>query len=434
MLLYLVYGIASPSTLIGAMWTVGIATGIIAARPDLAVTTLLTLAFFLLFNILLSRTVLSWIERLMAQRRTREIITGVLLVFALAAQAFNPALHQHRGIPYGLRKETVNRIAQRAYLVQKYLPPGLATASVGEPLTSHGSGSLPLGGLVLYTFAVTGLLGVRLRSESRGENFSETARRDVSPTSAARARRRPLLDYSGPVGAVFEKDLRYLLRSGPMLYALAVPLVMVFVLGGAFHSGFSAIRNGYALPLGIVWAFMGLTQLVSNNLGTEGHGIQFYFLSPTPMRTVMLAKNALHVVLFALEAILITGIVVYRFGLPDASVATATLAWILFAVPLYLIAGNTLSILMPYRVNMTRMRRQEFSLGNGMISMVSQALILGIGAAVLVPCALFGHRWLATPILLALAGVSMAVYLHILSRIEGMMESHREALIRDIAK
>jgi VIT1/CCC1 family predicted Fe2+/Mn2+ transporter len=57
-----------------------------------------------------------------------------------------------------------------------------------------------------------------------------------------------------------------------------------------------------------------------------------------------------------------------------------------------------------------------------------------MGAAVLVPCALFGHRWLATPILLALAGVSLAVYLHTLSRIEGMMESHREALIRDIAK
>lgn len=433
MLLYLVYGIASPSTLIGFLWTVGIGVGISIARPDLAFSTLLTLGVFLLFNILLSRAILSWIERIMAQRRTREIITGVLLVLALAGQALNPALHQNRhGTPYGLRKKTIDRIAERAFLVQKYLPPGLASASITDALTRKGNGTLPFGGLALYTLAATGLLAIRLRSESRGENFSETSRR--SPVSAARVRQRPLLDYSGPVAAVFEKDLRYLLRSGPMLYALAVPLVMVFVLGGAFHSGLSAIRNGYALPLGIVWAFMGLTQLVSNNFGTESHGIQFYFLAPTPIRTVVLAKNALHLVLFALEAVLITAIVVYRYGVPHPSVATATLAWILFAIPLYLTAGNILSILMPYRVNMTRMRRQEFSLGNGMISMLSQALILGIGAAVLVPCALLGHPWLATPILLALAGVSVTVYLQTLARIEGLMESHREALIRDIAK
>jgi ABC-2 type transport system permease protein len=434
MLLYLVYGIGSPSTMIGFLWTVGIGCGIIAARPDLALTAVLTLSVFLLFNILLSRTILSWIERIMAQRRTREIITAVLLVFALAAQAFNPALHQSRhGLPYGLRQSTIHRIAERAWIVQQYLPPGLATDSIRERLEQKGTGTLPLSGLALCTLAVAGLLAIRLRSESRGENFSETARREVAPS--ARTRRPPLLDYSGPVGAVFEKDLRYLLRSGPMLYALAVPLVMAFVLGGAFHSGsFSAIRSGYALPLGIVWAFMGLTQLVSNSFGAEGLGMQFYFLAPTPVRTVMLAKNTLHLVLFALEAILITVIVLYRFGPPQPPIATATLAWILFAIPLYLTIGNILSILMPYRVNMTRMRRQEFSLGNGMLSMLSQAAILAIGTAVMVPCAVLGHPWLATPILLALAGVSIAAYLHTLSRIEGMMETHREALIRDIAK
>ncbi|HLJ76644.1 MAG TPA: hypothetical protein VKT75_04490, partial [Acidobacteriaceae bacterium] len=216
---------------------------------------------------------------------------------------------------------------------------------------------------------------------------------------------------------------------------LAAPLVMVFLFGGAIRAGsFSAIRTAYALPLAIIWAFMGLTQMVSNSFGIEGHGIQFYFLSPTPLRKVVLAKNAMHLLLFALEAVLITGIVLYRFGPPPLSIAAATLAWILFALPLDFAAGNVLSVLMPYRVNMTRMRRQEFSLGNGLLSMLAQGLILAVGAAVMLPCAAFHRRWLAAPILLGLAAISFAVYTQVLLRMDRLIESHRESLIHDVAK
>jgi len=435
MLLYLVYGIASPSTLIGLLWAIGIGIGIGMARPDLALWSAVILAIFVLFNILLSRTILSWIERVMAQRRTREIVTAVLLVFALAAQVFNPAFHQTRhGSPYGLRRQTVQRFAQRFWAVQKYLPPGAATVSIDQHLLGSGSGAVPFGGLILYTMLTAGLLGMRLRAESRGENLSEVRRAPAQP-AVIRSRQRPALDFAGPVAAVLEKDLRYLLRSGPMLYALAAPLVMVFLFGGAIRAGsFSAIRAAYALPLAIIWAFMGLTQMVSNSFGIESHGIQFYFLSPTPLRKVVLAKNTMHLLLFALEAVLITGIVFYRFGPPPLSIAAATLAWILFALPLDFAAGNVLSVLMPYRVNMTRMRRQEFSLGNGLLSMLAQGLILAVGAAVMLPCAAFHRRWLAAPILLGLAAISFAVYTQVLLRMDRLIESHRESLIHDVAK
>ena len=438
MLLYLVYGIASPSTLIGLLWATGIGIGIGVARPDLAVWSTVVLITFVLFNILLSRAILSWIERVMAQRRTREIVTAVLLVFALAGQAFNPAFHQTRhGNPYGIRREAVQLAGHRFWTVQKYLPPGVATVAVDQHLGHSGSGALPFGALLLYTVAIGAVLGMRLRAESRGENLSEVRRAPAQP-AAVRTRRPPrrALDFAGPIAAVFEKDLRYLLRSGPMLYALAAPLVMVFVFGGAFRGGGSAshFRTAYALPLGIIWAFMGLTQMVSNSFGGEGHGIQFYFLSPTPLRKVVLAKNAMHLVLFAVEALAITGIVVYRYGWPPLSVAAATLAWILFAIPMDFAAGNLLSVLMPYRINMTRMRRQEFSLGNGLLSMLAQAFILGTGAAVMLPCAAFHRPWLAAPILLAFAAAGLLVYEQVLARIDTLVESHRESLIHDVAK
>jgi ABC-2 type transport system permease protein len=234
---------------------------------------------------------------------------------------------------------------------------------------------------------------------------------------------------------VFEKDLRYLLRSGPMLYNLAAPLVMAVVFGGAMRGGkASSIRVEYALPIGMVWAFLGLTRLICNNLGAEGDGIQFYFLSPTPMRTVILGKNFFHLLLFLLEAVLVSGLVIFRFGLPAPSIAAATLAWLLFAIPANFAAGNLLSINMPYRVNMARIRRETGAMGNGLLSMLAQFGILAVGAAVLAPCAFLGHNWWPTPVLLGLAVVALFVYLRVLGNVDRMVQSRMESLTLEIMK
>ncbi len=137
-LLYLVYGLAAPSSLIGTLWAVAIGIGISVARPDLAGWTALTLAVFVLFNLLLSRMILAWIERWLAQRRTREIVTGILLFLALGAQALNPAFHQHHGgLPFGVRQETVERIGDNAWKIQRALPPGLASESLLWPWSTR---------------------------------------------------------------------------------------------------------------------------------------------------------------------------------------------------------------------------------------------------------------------------------------------------------
>jgi ABC-2 type transport system permease protein len=432
--LYLVYGLAAPSSLIGIIWATAIGIGISLARPDLLLWTAFTLALFVFFNLLLARMILAWIERWLAQRRTREIVTAILLFLALAAQVFNPAYHQnYRNRVYSTaRKQTVSRIADRAIEAQKFFPPGLAINAIW---LSSQHRALPasedLLWLGFYTLSTGGLLALRLRSESRGENLNEAPRR----SSKARAKLPAVLDFSGPIAAVFEKDLRYLLRSGPMLYNLAAPLVMVFVFGGAMRGGqFSSIRVEYALPIGMVWAFLGLARLICNNLGMEGDGIQFYFLSPTPIRTVVLGKNFLHLMIFLLEAILIAGVVIYRFGLPAPSVAAATLGWLLFATPANFAVGNLLSIKMPYRINMARIRRETGAVGNGLSSMLTQLLVLAVGALVLAPCAYFGRPWLATPIFLVLAAVSLFAYLRILGNVDSMVRSRQDSLTLEIMK
>ncbi len=434
--LYLVYGLAAPSTLIGIIWTTAIGIGISIARPHLFLWIAFTLALFVLFNLLLARMILAWIERWLAQRRTREIVTAIFLFLALGAQVFNPVYHQNaHSHPFtDARRQSVNRTAGRVMRAQRFLPPGLIVDSL-QKLAQHtplraGEDLFWLG---LYTLGAGGLLTIRLRAESRGESLSEAPRR--STRAARKARRPPTLDFSGPIAAVFEKDLRYLMRSGPMLYNLAAPLVMVGVFSGAIRSGqFSNIRLQYALPIGMVWAFLGLARLISNNLGAEGDGIQFYFLSPTPMRTVILGKNLLHLVLFVLEAALISVIVIFRFGVPAASMATATVAWLVFAVPANFAVGNLLSINMPYRVNMARMRRETGALGNGLLSMAAQLVILLVGAAVVAPCAFLGHPWLAPPILLVLGAVGVFVYLRVLGGVDTMVHSRMDSLTLEIMK
>ena len=94
--------------------------------------------------------------------------------------------------------------------MQRVSPPGLAALAIGE--AQHGRGTLAaasLGGLALYALAAGSLLCVRLRAQYRGESLGEAPQR----VARAEAAGRPGFDLSGPMGAVVEKELRYLARS-----------------------------------------------------------------------------------------------------------------------------------------------------------------------------------------------------------------------------
>lgn len=436
-LMYLMYGLMNPSSIMGLLWCLAIWIGIGLARPDLLGWAALAISLFTLFNLLLSRAVLAWVERWMAQRRTREIVTAAFLFLALFAQTFNPAFYQHNGkLPFGLKTSMIARLSERAWGLQRTLPPGLASGSITEAIDHQEMQALEgLAGLFLWTVAVGGVLGIRLRAESLGENLSEAPRPSARGRGHSQKRGHALLDFSGPVAAVFEKDLRYLLRSGPMLYALAAPLVMVFLFSSTYRNGaFSGLRVEYALPLGLIWVFMGLTRMVSNNLGAEGEGIQFYFLSPTPLRLIVLGKNILSAVLFLVEAVLVAAMIVWRFGWPEPSVAVATFAWLLFAVPANFTMGNLLSLLMPYRLSANRMRPGRGSLGNGLLGAATQLGILAAGALGFLPFAAMGHPWMATPVLLILGALSIAVYLHVLRNMDRLAGKQQESLILEVMK
>jgi ABC-2 type transport system permease protein len=442
-LLYVVFGLADISSILGGLCCLGIWVGVTIVRPDLFAWTALCLGIFAAFNVLLVRAIFAWIDRWLAQRKTREILGAVFVVLMLSLQFLNPAFHPNRlhGPAAGQQRvEDFRKIGvelapwlKTAYAVQKWFPPGLAAGAMGMGADEQPVPALiALGVLGLYVLTAGGVLAGRLKAEYRGESLG------TAPSAKKAAQRREggwVLDGSGPIAAVIEKELRGLLRTLPLLYSIGAPLLLVLIFSGAFAKGGpQAHIFRLALPLCMMYTLLGFTRLFFNNLGTEGAGIQLYFLSPTPFRTVFLAKNLFHSALFGLS-VLIAGILfTLRAGMPDGEVLAATVAWLLFALPCNLALGDIFSLTMPYRVNPGRMTRQGGSQANALASLFAQLAVLGVGAAVFGLCTVLDELWLAVPIFLVLAGVAVFAWMRVLTNTDGMANQRKDALIEKLMK
>jgi ABC-type transport system involved in cytochrome c biogenesis permease component len=296
-----------------------------------------------------------------------------------------------------------------------------------SPVAAFGA----LGALGLYVLAAGVVLGVRLRAEYRGENLGYApGRREIAQPETGWQ-----LGGSGLIAAAIEKELRALSRTLPLLYALGAPLLLVLIFSGSF---LRATSRGHifplALPLSLVYAQLGFTQFFYNNLGVEGGGIQMLFLSPAPIRTVILAKNLFHALLYALMLLVAGILATLRLGLPDGTMAAATVAWLSFSLPCNLAAGNVVSLMLPYRMNPGRMMRQRGSRANALLGLLAQTIVLGVGATVFALC-LHSHRlWLAVPIFLALAGAAFYALASVLCKIDGIANRRRDLLIATLAK
>jgi len=188
------------------------------------------------------------------------------------------------------------------------------------------------------------------------------------------------------------------------------------------------------MPLCVAYALMGFTQLFYNNLGAEGEGIQILFLSPTPIRTVLLGKNIFHGLLFLMDALLAGLLCTLRLGRTDGVTIAATAAWVLFALPSNLAAGNVFSLTMPYRINPGRMTRQRGSQSNALLALLIQLGVLGTGAAVFGLCWLFQKPWVAVPVFLALATGAVLTWLRVLANADSMANSRKDTMLATLMK
>ena len=234
-------------------------------------------------------------------------------------------------------------------------PPGLAADAIVQGMSSGltaGAGAFAM--LCGFVVVIGYCLHLRLRAQYRGENLSEVAAASARPKNRALRLGWNLPGFTTPVAAVFEKEIRYLMRSGPMLLTLIMPVfvLVIFRFGPAgsrpgHATGFFGHPPDMAFPIAAGYTLLMLTNLAYNNFGGDGGGIQFFYACPISFREIVLAKNLTHTTILALEIIVAWIAVSSLYGRPAFDVTIATLAGLLFAAPVNFCAGNLLSIYSP---------------------------------------------------------------------------------------
>lgn len=435
-LVRLAFGFFDPACAIGTVGLLGVLLGITAARPVLVPWALIVLFTFGLFNLLLMQMVFAWLERWLAQRRTREIFGVVFILLMLSFQLIGPIFEHVGKGPHPEFRHTL----ETAGKVQAVLPPGLAADAIAQ--MAHAQ---PLVGVTSLLFlgavslAVGYLLHLRIRAQFAGENLSETAARPRTPVVQRAPVGWNVPGFSQAVAAVFEKEIRYMARSGPMLLTLIMPVFMLIVfrmgpLNPLRHAGTPTRTPDMAFPGAAAYALLVLTNLVYNTFGGDSGGMQFFYASPVNFRQVVLGKNLTHAGIVVLNTILAWIAVTYLYGAPHLAVTVATLAGLLFAAPLNFTAGNLLSLYSPKKRDFSTFGRQNATQTTVLASFGMQMVIVGCGIGVFTIARLFHNLWLAALLFLALAAISIPIYLTVLRRMDQIALQRRETLMAELCR
>jgi len=437
-LIRLAYGFFDPASALGCVGVFGVLLGTTVARPALFPWALLVLLTFAIFNLVLMQTVFAWLERWLAQRRTREIMGVLFILFMLSFQLIGPMMERFDKKP----RPELSRAAEIVTQLQAVLPPGLAASAIAQ--TSHAQFVSGLGSLLFLaavTTAIGFLLNLRLRAQFRGENLSEAAARPTVAQAQGLQVGWNLSGFSQPVAAVFEKEVRYLARSGPMLLTLIMPVFMllVFRLGGKGNAlqhqpNFFGRVPDMVFPGAAAYALLVLTNLVFNSFGGDAAGVQFFFASPVHFRQIMLGKNLTHASILLANTALAWIAVSYFYGTPQLAVSIATVAGLLFATPLNFAAGNLLSIYSPKKRDFATFGRQNVSQMTVLASLGLQIVIVAIGVGVFAIAHLYQNLWIASVIFLGLAAISNPVYVIVLRRMDSIALQRRETLLAELCR
>jgi ABC-2 type transport system permease protein len=441
-LMRLVYGSLEPTTLVALLWLAGLAAGIGAQAPRLLPWALLVLAAFAAFNISLSRAIFSWIERWLARRKSREILALFLFAFVIGVQFISPLtnyyLHHHNR----LNRPSVFDLAPPFISIERFSPPGLTSSAVSRAL--HNDVAPALGAfalLCLYTIILFGVLHLRLLAQYRGEDLSEAPALASARTKSKEAVPAgwDLGGLSGSVAAILEKEFHYLSRSGPMLFTLVMPVVILvifrFGLANARHSSnFFEMHIGFAFPIGAAYALLILSGFAYNCFGTEGPGVQFYFLSPVQFREVLLAKNLAQGTVLLGEVVLVWIAVALLFHPPSVGVTLATLAGVILALLVTFTVGNWMSLYAPKKIDWAAFGKQGAAAVTGFAVLGVQTGTLGLAVIAVLVAAYFHQTWVATVLLLLFAAGALCAYIYALSHIDAIAVRRCESMIAELCR
>ena len=440
-ILSVAYGLADPAALGSLFWCLCLLGGVGFARPELLPAATLVVAVFAAMNVVLDRMIGVWLERLLAQRRTREALVA-LFILAMVGLQFSGMIGERWG----------PRLFSRGQAVLPYLrglPPSLAGTALEAAAKSHPAILFAsTAGLAGYGVLFGYFLWRRLRAQYRGEELSESRApgKTVSvakrPAEAAGTPSAIAAWLPGPVAAMAEKELRYLVRNSITLMNLFVPpLVSVFLAYQLGHLSRMAARSAPA-PAPSQFLFPGLigyilllvTAPAYNCFAYDGRGIQTYLVVPVRFKEILLGKNLATGLVLAFEALLTGTLLSFLIGLPPFAVLMATLSGVVFATLIQLTVGNLTSLYYPRRLEFGQLRNQRASGITVLVLLGMQfALILVISGVFLLTRWLAG-LWATFALFLVLSAGAAGIYGVILEKCSAIAVAQREVLSEKLCR
>jgi hypothetical protein len=429
----LAYGLADFTGLAAVCWLASVVSGALLAKLSLLLPLLIVTLLFVVFNVTLERLLGSWLERLLARRRSRELFFAGFILLMLSLQLLGPFLNR-----FG---NSAGPWLIRALPYFAYFPASLAGKGVGAASAGNfREFLLAAAGIACYAVFFGGLLWLRFSAQYRGEELSESqaSERSIHKTVRRETPEGALSLMSPQIAAVIRKELRYLLRNGFAALVLFLPPILVFALisqGSLFRfSGGKVVSLELFFPGLMGYIILILMAPAYNSFAYESTGVQTYFTAPLQFRDVFLGKNFVQVCLVVTELTLCIVALSYRIGLPSPPVFIATLAAITFTVIGQLSIANWSSLSFPRKLAFGQIHGQRQSGMAVLVAFGAQILLFGISSLVLALGRWTGDRWLPAKAFTLLAAAAIGGYISSLDALTSYAEKKKEKLIEALCR
>lgn len=432
-LLGLGYGLSDYAALSAICWILSMVAGAATARPGVVPAMLLVSLLFVVVNVTMERLVGSWLEKLLAKRRTRELFLGLFVLSMVSLNFLSPII-QRWG--HGARPWILESIP---YL--SWLPGSLAGKAVGAAAVADLRGVLAgLAGLLGWAGVTSTLLARRFAAQYSGEEISDSP----APLAVRKREKRRAVSGERPgfvapqVAAVVAKEFRYLRRNGFAFLTLILPPLMVIFFTLQFGPGSimkeHSIKPGVFFPGIMAYLILILMSPAYNSFAYEGRGIQIYFMAPVRFGDVLLGKNLFLACLVGFELALSLAILTFRIGWPGTPLFLATVTAGAFAVAGQLAIANWSSLSFPKKMEIGKMKGQRNSGVAVWTAFGVQIVLGGICAVILLAGQWTGNPWVPAMAFTGLTAAALGGYAASLNALSGLAEEKKELLIETLTR
>jgi len=429
------YGFADFAAVSSICWIASMLVATAVGRAQLLPVMMMGSALFILVNVTLERLIGSWLEKIFANRRARELLVGLFVLSMVSMNFLNVGLQ--RWGDRGTRPRIVYLVSYISWLPGSLAGNALAAANAGDSRALL----LTIAGSLVWLAATSGLLWRRYQAQYLGEELSESA----APAAGKReTRRRTALSVfpsflSPPVAGVMRKEFHYLTRNGLSFLSLIVPPAMVIFFTLEFAGSNSQIKeHGLSpqlfFPAAMAYLILILLSPAYNSFAFEGHGIQSYFMAPMRMRDILVGKNLFLVCVVMAELVISLGVLIWRIGFPGFPLFFSTIAAAAFAVVGQLTIANWSALSFPKKMEIGKMKGQRNSGVAVWTAFGVQILIGGIATIVLLAGRWFGSPWLPVVLFAGLTAAALGGYVASLDPLSILAERKKELLIETLCR